>query len=138
MLSIAISFLSSPPSSCSFILFILTAITPIQTHSTSCLNYCNCLLSGLPTSSHSLLFSSPTISLLRPLVRNHCFEYFLPYPNLRSPQSSIACQLKSKLLRAFRELPVYLQPYLTLLYILLFIFKQIFFFLTLGLSVHAL
>ena len=103
ILHIAVSFIPSPASSPSFILSILTAITLFEAHSTSCLNYCNCLLSGLSTSSYSLLLNLPTISPLGYLSEITALNMSFPTPNSRCPQCSITSQLKSKLPRAFQR-----------------------------------
>lgn len=71
------------------------------------------LLSALSTSSHSLFFSttttSPTISALDYLSEITALNISSPSPNLRRPQCSIACQVKSTLsLELFKDLLVYL------------------------------
>lgn len=96
---------------------------PVEAHS-SHLNYGNCLLRGLSTSAHSLLFSSPA----RLLVRNHCFEYVLLFPQLRI--STMVHRLSNKIpnsLELHRELPALSSTPLHAVYLLFIIAASIFF-----------
>lgn len=99
---------------------------PVEAHSTSGLNYGNCLLRGLSTSAHSLLFSSPAGLL----VRNHCFEYVLLFPQLRI--STMVHHLSNKIpnsLELHRELPALSSTPLHAVYLLFIIAASIFLFL---------